>query len=147
MIQGLDYLGRADVNAQEAAIATQTGMVAPTSPEHEIWETLWYSYQSGPGVLAGDLHYYMVDGDLREKASGRCGKTTCPLFIMTGEYDYSGTVERAEQLLAKWPSASITVMKDIGHFSMSENPQLFLSYLRPVLEKIVGDEDLALNVH
>jgi pimeloyl-ACP methyl ester carboxylesterase len=29
-------------------------------------------------------------------------------------------------------------MKDIGHFPMSEHPQRFMEYLRPVLEKIRG---------
>ena len=27
-------------------------------------------------------------------------------------------------------------MKEVGHFPMSENPEAFLSYLRPVLEEI-----------
>jgi hypothetical protein len=27
-------------------------------------------------------------------------------------------------------------MKGLGHFPMSENPQAFLGYLRPVLEEI-----------
>ena len=31
----------------------------------ERWETLWHYMQSGPGVFKGDLHFYMVDGDIR----------------------------------------------------------------------------------
>jgi hypothetical protein len=27
-------------------------------------------------------------------------------------------------------------MKDVGHFPMSENPEAFLKYLMPVLERI-----------
>jgi hypothetical protein len=27
-------------------------------------------------------------------------------------------------------------MKDLGHFPMSENPELFIGYLLPVLERI-----------
>ena len=30
----------------------------------------------------------------------------------------------------------VTIMKGLGHFPMSENPQVFLNYLVPVLEKI-----------
>jgi hypothetical protein len=29
-------------------------------------------------------------------------------------------------------------MKGLGHFPMSENPDVFLSYLRPVLDKIAA---------
>jgi len=29
-------------------------------------------------------------------------------------------------------------MKGLGHFPMSENPNVFLGYLLPVLEKIAG---------
>jgi hypothetical protein len=31
-------------------------------------------------------------------------------------------------------------MKELGHFPMSENPQRFLEYLRPVLKEIVANE-------
>jgi pimeloyl-ACP methyl ester carboxylesterase len=34
--------------------------------------------------------------------------------------------------------AKLTVMKGLGHFPMSENPQAFLGYLRPVLHEIHG---------
>ena len=32
----------------------------------------------------------------------------------------------------------VTIMKGLGHFPMSENPQEFLKHLLPVLEKIKG---------
>ena len=34
------------------------------------------------------------------------------------------------------PGAQVTIMKQLGHFPMSENPELFLSYLAPVLEEV-----------
>jgi len=36
------------------------------------------------------------------------------------------------------PGAAVTIMKGLGHFPMSENPPLFLSYLQPVLDAIRG---------
>jgi len=34
------------------------------------------------------------------------------------------------------PGAKVTVMKDMGHFPMSENPKRFRGYIFPVLEEI-----------
>jgi pimeloyl-ACP methyl ester carboxylesterase len=34
------------------------------------------------------------------------------------------------------PGCHVTIMKGLGHFPMSEDPQTFLTYLLPVLEKI-----------
>jgi pimeloyl-ACP methyl ester carboxylesterase len=36
------------------------------------------------------------------------------------------------------PGSEVTIMKGLGHFPMSENPQEFLKHLLPVLEKIKG---------
>ena len=56
------------------------------------WETLWHYMQSGPGVFKGDLHFYMIDGDIRGRV-GEIDIKRCPLFLLTGEYDYSCTAE------------------------------------------------------
>ena len=34
------------------------------------------------------------------------------------------------------PGSEVTIMKGLGHFPMSENPEAFLKHLLPVLEKI-----------
>ena len=36
------------------------------------------------------------------------------------------------------PGAQVTIMKELGHFPMSENPALFLSYVEPVLADIAA---------
>jgi pimeloyl-ACP methyl ester carboxylesterase len=90
--------------------------------------------QSGPGVFKGDLPFYMRDGDIRDRVETIDIKR-CPLFLLTGEYDYSCTSE-ATLDIAKRTGAPATIMKGFGHFPMSEDPEKFLSYLLPVLEKI-----------
>ena len=138
LIKDLEYLDRADVNAQEAAAATVSGLCAPMSPEKEVWETLWQYMQGGPGAFGGDLFYYMVDGDLRNGQLRGLDTKICPLYLLTGDYDYSATVERTREVLAQVPGAKFQVMPNLGHFPMSENPDLFLSYLRPVLQEIAA---------
>ena len=44
--------------------------------------------------------------------------------------------EERVALLSKIPGAKVVIMKELGHFPMSENPDLFLTYLRPVLDEI-----------
>jgi pimeloyl-ACP methyl ester carboxylesterase len=90
--------------------------------------------QSGPGVFKGDLNFHMVDGDIRDRV-GRIDIKRCPLFLLTGEYDYSCTSEGTLDV-ARRTGAPASIMQDLGHFPMSENPEKFISYLLPVLEKI-----------
>ena len=40
--------------------------------------------QGGPGIFKGDLYFYRVDGDLREKVKTIDTKL-CPLYLLTGE--------------------------------------------------------------
>ena len=103
-------------------------------PSHERWETLWHYMQSGPGVFKGDLHFYMIDGDIRDRVD-QIDIKRCPLFLLTGEYDYSCTAEGTLDV-AKRTGAPATIMQGLGHFPMSEDPEKFIDYLLPVLEEI-----------
>jgi pimeloyl-ACP methyl ester carboxylesterase len=58
------------------------------------------------------------------------------LFLLTGEYDYSCTPQETLAVARSIPGCEATIMKGLGHFPMSENPDAFLEYLLPVLEKI-----------
>jgi len=137
LIRDIAYLDRPDVNAQEAAAATITGLVAPMSPSVDKWETIWGYMQGGPGVLTGDLYFYMVDGDMRNGLLAGLDTQKCPVYLLTGDRDYSVSPELTAELRRQVPGAKFQQMKDIGHFPMSENGPLFLSYLRPVLAEIL----------
>jgi pimeloyl-ACP methyl ester carboxylesterase len=67
---------------------------------------------------------------------GRIDTSRCPLFMLTGEYDYSCTVELSEATAAKIPGVAFREMKGIGHFPFAENPRLFAEYLLPVLQAL-----------
>jgi pimeloyl-ACP methyl ester carboxylesterase len=136
LIRDVGYMDRPDINPRDAGIATSSGLFAPMSPESEVWETLWHYAQCGPKAYAGDLHYYMVDGDLRNGLLAQLDTNVCPLYLLTGEYDYSATVERTREVVAQVPGAKFQIMPKMGHFPMSENPELFMTYLLPVLKEI-----------
>jgi pimeloyl-ACP methyl ester carboxylesterase len=130
----VNWLDRPDVNGGPVCAGVVSGLVAPTAPAAERWETLWHYMQGGPGVFKGDLHFYMVDGDIRGRID-TIDIRRCPLFLLTGEYDYSCTSEGTLDV-ARRTGAEAVIMKDLGHFPMSENPPKFNGYLLPVLEKI-----------
>jgi pimeloyl-ACP methyl ester carboxylesterase len=129
------WLHRPDVHGGEVAAGYVSGLMAPQSPEAERWETLWHYMQSGPGVFKGDLHFYKIEGDIRDRI-GRIDTTVAPLYLLTGEYDYSASPRHTQEAADRIPGAKVVIMKELGHFPMSENPALFLRYLQPVLDEI-----------
>jgi pimeloyl-ACP methyl ester carboxylesterase len=129
------WLHRPDIHGGEIAGAMMSGLIAPQSPEETRWDTLWGYMQGGPGVFKGDLYFYRVDGDMRERVS-RIDTKRCPLYLLTGEYDFSCQPDDTLRTAAKIPGARVTIMKEIGHFPMSENPAQFRRYLLPVLDEI-----------
>lgn len=131
----ISWLDHPGVDHSEAALGAVSGLMAPMSPETERWETLWHYMQGGPGVFYGDLHFYTVDGDLQDRLR-RIDTTRCPLYLLTGEYDYSCKPEYTLEVGKAVPGARITIMKGLGHFPMSENPALFRSFILPVLDEI-----------
>jgi pimeloyl-ACP methyl ester carboxylesterase len=138
-LRDLGVLFRPDVHGQEAAAGTVACLISPTSPQVEKWETLWHYMQGGPSVFLGDLHYYFSDGDLRNTDLDRLDAETCPLYLLTGEYDLSATPALTAELARRVKARHFEVMKGLGHFPMSESPQQFRRYLLPVLERIATD--------
>jgi pimeloyl-ACP methyl ester carboxylesterase len=111
------------------------GLTAPMSPEQYRRETLWVYSQGAPAVFKGDLYYYSVDHDVRESAR-RIDTQRVSVDILNGEYDWSGTPALGQALADLIPGARYQTMTGLGHFPMSENPERFLSIIRPVLDRI-----------
>ena len=129
------WLDHAEVHGGRACGGLAYGLMSPLSPDEHRWETVWHYMQGGPGVFSGDLHFYQVEGDIRDRI-GAIDTKACPLYLLTGEYDYSASPRDTEAAAARIPGAKVTIMKGLGHFPMSEHPESFLKYLRPVLDEI-----------
>ncbi len=134
----LTPLNRGDVHAGRLAGASMASLTAPRSPHADRWETMWHYMQGGPGIFLGDLHYYFSDGDLRNGALNALDVEKCPVYLLTGEYDYSATPEMTLELAREINATHCEIMQDMGHFPMSENPLKFREYLLPVLERIAA---------
>lgn len=133
----LSWLHRPDVHGGEMAAGIVSGLMGPQSPEAERWETLWHYMQGGPGVFKGDLYFYTIDGDIRARV-GEIDTKRCPLYLLSGEYDYSCSPDDTRDLERRIKGTRAVIMEGLGHFPMSENPPKFLRYLMPVLDEIRG---------
>jgi pimeloyl-ACP methyl ester carboxylesterase len=136
------WLNRPDVHGGEVCAALVSGLIAPQSPKASREETLWAYKQGGPGVFKGDLYFYRVDGDLRGHVASIDTKV-CPLYLLTGEYDFSCTPDDTKRTAASIPGARVTIMEHLGHFPMSENPGQFRKYIAPVLGDILETSTLS----
>ncbi len=122
-------------NASKARL--MEGLCSPTSPEAYVKEVSHVYAAGWPPAFLGDLHYYMVDYDLRERA-GDIDTEQVAIHILNGEYDYSGTVSRGRAAHEAIAGSTHTEMVGVGHFPMQENPVAFARYLHPVLDRIRG---------
>ena len=110
-------------------------LMSPTSPEAFRKETSQVYAAGWPPVFIGDLNYYISDYDLRETA-GQIDTGRVAVHILSGEYDASGTLEHGQAAHAAIAGSTWSGMDDVGHFPMSENPEVFIGHLLPILEAI-----------
>ncbi len=130
-----DWSIKPDIDGASAVAEWTYGLMAPQSPESLKREVWWIYSQGGPGIYRGDTYFYSVDWDLRGRES-ELDTSKCPVFLLTGDYDYACSPDESEATAEAVPGAKFTKMRGIGHFPMTENYNLFRSYLLPVLEEV-----------
>ncbi|MGM0592638.1 MAG: alpha/beta fold hydrolase [Halobacteriota archaeon] len=135
----IDWLDHPHVNTTEVNAYSCWGLMAPQSPEQTRRETMYLYEQGATGVFKGDLYYYSVDHDYRDKLD-QVKADQVPLYIVNGEYDYLTTPEDGQQTAKGIGDGATAVeMAEIGHFPMSEHPELFNAYLKEILADITGE--------
>ncbi len=135
------WLGSAQFARGDFCAALVSGLLAPQSPEAARNETLWHYTQGGSGIFEGDMHFFRTDsqyGDLTDKID----TAQCPIYLLTGEYDYSCRAENTQATADRIGNVPVTVMKELGHFPMIENPEKFREYLMPVLQDISNNKGM-----
>ena len=121
--------------SNETKARMMQGLTSPTSPLAYRKETI-QTYASGwPPAFLGDLYYYMVDYDLRDRA-GEIDTDRVAVHILSGEYDSSGTPAHGRAAHEAIAGSTFAEMNGVGHFPMSENPEAFFTHLEPVLDRI-----------
>ena len=130
----LDWWQHTHANASQVCASGVWDLMAPQSPDADRWAT-WFYYSQGAEAFRGDLYFYSVDHDMRDKLS-EIDAERCPLILLTGNYDYLTTPEDSRRTATQIRGAEFVEMEGIGHFPMSENYPLFRNYLIPALERI-----------
>ncbi len=115
------------------------GLMAPQSPAPCATDIWWHYSQGGHATFARDIDFYAGEWDARDRVH-RIDTRRCPLFMLTGEYDYSCTTEHSAETAAKIPGVRFQAMPGIGHFPFAENPPLFAEHLLPILAELHGRE-------
>ncbi len=115
-------------------------LCAPQSPEALRRETIYCYSQGAPVTFKGDLHFYLIEHDQSETAKD-IDTAKLDVYILNGEYDWSGHPAGGKALADMIPGAKWLLMKEMGHFPMSENPQGFKEYILPILREIKAKGD------
>lgn len=129
-----EWLRHPRIDSAEFAPQWIDGLMAPGTPAQYRSEILWQYSQAGAGIFFGDVAFY--SGEFRLHEDDVFQTEVCPVYMLTGEYDYSCTPEMSRQTAAKIPGARYSEMAGLGHFPMSEEPEKFLVYLKPILDEL-----------
>ncbi|HXD72770.1 MAG TPA: alpha/beta hydrolase [Vicinamibacterales bacterium] len=127
------FLHHPAIHGGELVASYTYGLCAPSSPEQSARENWWYYSQSGPGVYAGDVHFYSIDWDGRDDLK-KIDTTVCKVSLLTGEFDYSCTPDMTRAAAKAIPGSRLVIMEGMGHFPMIENYPVFRNFLLPELE-------------
>ncbi len=130
----IEFLDHPHINAKDFISHYVSGLISPEASRWNRERILWYYGQAGPRVFAEDMNYYYTM-DIRDKIS-RIDTRKCPVYLLTGEHDYSCAPEMTIQTAAKINGAKVRIMKGLGHFPMTENYVHFKKYLMPVLNTL-----------
>ncbi|HEY1570489.1 MAG TPA: alpha/beta hydrolase [Pseudonocardiaceae bacterium] len=139
-----EWLNRPDVHGGLVCAGVVSGLISPTAPDSERWETLWHYMQGGPGVFQGDLYFYKIDGDVRDRLAA-IDTDRCPVFLLTGEYDYSCTPDDTLGVRKSVVGSHATIMSGLGHFPMSEDYERFGTYFRSTLTAALAERERLLD--
>jgi len=111
------------------------GMMSPTAPLANK-QLIWHLYSAQAyGIFHGDLDFYFGGWDGRSRVAS-IDTQNCPVFMLTGEYDWSNTPEMSQKTADKIRGARHKAMPGLGHFPATENPAKFVPHLIEAIEYI-----------
>ncbi|KAF2183028.1 alpha/beta-hydrolase [Zopfia rhizophila CBS 207.26] len=142
-IQASDYLNMEREWHDRSPYVNQTlfnperiyGLMSPTAP-HVNKQLIWHLYSAQAyGLFHGDLDFFFGGWDGRSRVAS-IDTNSCPVFMLTGEYDWVNTPEMSQKTADKIPGAKHKAMPDLGHFPGTENPAKFIPHLLEAIEHI-----------
>ena len=126
------YLNNAEVHGARLSAAWVGALLSPTSPASGRDHATWIYSQAAPSVYDGDLAFYSDQFNAHDHTQKIDTRHT-PLWLMTGDYDYSATPDDSRLVADEIAGSEFQVLKDFGHFPMVENPEGLMPYLKTPL--------------
>ena len=115
------------------------GTTSPIAPEDRRQETAWIYMSNAKGAYAGDNDYFMNAHDLSVDGH-RIDTARTPLFVLAGEYDRTSLSQEdgAVAVPRHVPGAQYRLLKDLGHFAPSDDPELLCEALVPIMDEVLA---------
>lgn len=129
------YLDHPKVHGNRLAATWVASLLSPQSPKVRRDYAKWIYSQGAPSVYDGDLAFYS-DEFAASKHTNKINTAKTPLWLLTGDYDYSASPEETMKVVNEIPGARFIRLNGFGHFPMTEDPKrLYKEYLQEVLER------------
>jgi pimeloyl-ACP methyl ester carboxylesterase len=115
------------------------GTTSPIAPEERRQETAWIYMSNAKGAYAGDNDYFMNAHDLAR--DGHLIDTARrPLFVLAGEFDRTSLSDEdgAAAVPRHVPGAQYRLLKDLGHFAPSDDPEWLCEALVPIMDELLA---------
>lgn len=112
---------------------------SPLAPEDRRHEAAFIYRSNAPGIYAGDNDYFMAAHDLSEEG-GRIDTAKTPLFVLAGEYDRTSLSpeDGAPAVPGFVHGAQYRLLKGLGHFAPSDDPEAFCEAITPILDEVLA---------
>lgn len=134
------WAGHPQVNEMVFVPEWIDGLISPSAPS-SMRDLILRTYsQGGHRMFAGDIDFYSGGWDGRDAVQD-IDTSTCPVVMMTGEYDYSCTPAMSEATAQRIPGAHYWMMPGMGHFPICEHPEEFRGHLDKALNLIGEGSD------
>lgn len=130
------YLHHAQVHGARLSAAWVGALLSPTSPAAGRDYATWIYSQGAPGVYDGDLAFYSDEYNAHTHTA-HIDSARTPLWLFTGDYDYSATPADSARIAQEIPGAHFETLTGFGHFPMVENPDGLLPLIQPALSTLL----------
>lgn len=136
-LQGCDYMTMKRQFGDKSPLVNQSlfnpdwiyGMMAPSAPLVNK-QLIWHLYSAQAyGIFHGDLDFYFGGFDARDRVS-QIDVKKCPIYFLTGEFDWSTTPQMSQATASKIKGANFKEMAGLGHFPATESPSRFVRTMK-----------------
>lgn len=131
------FLNSADVHGARLSAAWVGALLSPTSPASGRDHATWIYSQAAPSVYDSDFAFYSDQFNAHDH-TGKIDTKKTPLWMMTGDYDYSATPADSRHVADEIAGAPFQALSGFGHVPMVENPVGLMPHLEAPMAALLA---------